>query len=130
VPPRDRLAILAVSVERRARGWLTRATATFPCVQIVSESSGLDERREIYFSGRVQGVGFRYTTRAIASRTDVRGYVRNLPDGRVLLVAEGAPATLDRFVRAVDDEMDRYIDSKQVTVGPASGEFARFEVRH
>ena len=43
----------------------------------------------MYFSGHVQGVGFRYTTRSVASRFAVTGYVRNLPDGRVELVAEG-----------------------------------------
>ena len=49
------------------------------------------EQREVYYSGRVQGVGFRYTVRSLASRMAVTGFVKNLPDGRVHLVVEGSP---------------------------------------
>lgn len=86
-------------------------------------------RREIRFSGRVQGVGFRYTTRAIAARYDVTGFVQNLPDGRVLLVAEGREQTLDELVAAIAAEMDRYIQHIDSTTGPATGEFGAFEIR-
>ena len=65
------------------------------------------ERREVYFSGGVQGVGFRYTTERLAARFDVRGFVQNLGDGRVLLVVEGRPEEIDRFVAAVHRAMDR-----------------------
>ncbi len=86
-------------------------------------------RREILFSGRVQGVGFRYTTRQIAGRFPVTGYVQNLPDGRVQLVAEGASAEVERFVTAVTTEMADYIHSQNEESVPATGEFAAFEVR-
>ena len=79
--------------------------------------------------GIVQGVGFRYTTREIASRFDVRGYVRNQSDGRVLLVVEGAPQIVGRFVEALEAEMERYIEGRQTTVSPALNEFTTFEVR-
>src|SRR5262249_49175969 len=97
---------------------------------LVSESNEARERREIHFSGRVQGVGFRYTTRAVAMRFAVSGFVKNLADGRVLLVVEGAPATLDRFLADIEDEMDRYIGHREVVVRRATGEFREFEVRH
>src|SRR5207248_2933045 len=45
-------------------------------------------RRQCLFSGRVQGVGFRYTVKNIALQHNISGYVRNLPDGRVELVME------------------------------------------
>ena len=45
---------------------------------------------EIFYSGRVQGVGFRYTAKTVAAGFEITGTVRNLPDGRVELVAEGA----------------------------------------
>lgn len=96
----------------------------------MSQSHGASERREIYFSGHVQGVGFRYTARQIASRFDVRGFVKNLGDGRVLLVVEGAPDTLDQFVDAVAGEMDRHVRHRQASVLRATGEFTNFEVRH
>jgi acylphosphatase len=63
----------------------------------------------VYFSGHVQGVGFRYMTLQIAKEFDVSGYVRNLPDGRVELEAEGAPAEVQAFVREVSDRLDAYI---------------------
>ena len=87
------------------------------------------ERREAYFGGQVQGVGFRYTTREIAVGFAVQGYVQNLRDGRVLLVAEGDAVELDAFVSAVRERMEEYIDEVQVIVRPATGEFARFEIR-
>ncbi len=89
-----------------------------------------DARRvEVHFSGRVQGVGFRYTARSLAGSFDVLGYVRNLPDGRVLLVAEGASAELDRFLQQIEDRLGHYIGDTQVQRGEATGEFRRFEIR-
>ncbi len=88
------------------------------------------ERREIYFSGRVQGVGFRYTTRAIAARYPLSGFVQNLSDGRVLLVVEGTAQVIEPFVAAIEAEMDRYIAERQLTILPATGELVGFEVRH
>jgi acylphosphatase len=87
------------------------------------------ERREIYFSGRVQGVGFRYTTRAIAARYSLGGFVQNLRDGRVWVVVEGTADAIERFVTAIVAEMGRYIAAQQQTVMPATGEFTNFEVR-
>ncbi len=87
------------------------------------------EQRQVHFSGQVQGVGFRYTTREIAGGFDVVGYVQNLPDGRVLLVAEGEPTELDAFLAAVEKQMAPYLERSQITVLPASGQFAGFDVR-
>ena len=56
----------------------------------------------VYFSGHVQGVGFRYATLQVAKEFEVAGYVSNLSDGRVLLEAEGQPGTVDQFVAAVE----------------------------
>jgi acylphosphatase len=87
-------------------------------------------RRDLLFHGRVQGVGFRYTTRDIASRYTVTGYVQNLPDGRVRLVVEGAKPEVDRFIAAVTTEMASYIHGQDEESGRATGEFANFTVRH
>ena len=95
----------------------------------VSQVEG-HQRREVYYEGRVQGVGFRYTVCRVAARFGVTGYVRNLPDGRVLLVAEGPPAELDRFVPAVAAAMERYIERVQATTRPATGQFRDFGVRY
>lgn len=90
----------------------------------------VQQRREIYFQGRVQGVGFRYTTRQIAASFQVTGYVRNLPDGRVLLVAAGTPSELDRFWEAIETHLGRYIYGRQEAVYPDNGQFQRFEIRY
>jgi len=88
------------------------------------------ERREIHFSGRVQGVGFRYTARTLADSYDVTGYVRNLSGGRVQLVIEGEARELDRFLKAVQQEMQGNISDTQVDTQPASGEFDDFRIAH
>lgn len=92
--------------------------------------SGDIEQREILYRGMVQGVGFRYTTRRLAARFRVTGYVKNLPDGRVLVVVEGAAGELQRFLQAVAREMAHYIDEQQETVRPATGGFDGFEIRY
>jgi acylphosphatase len=66
--------------------------------------------RRLYYSGQVQGVGFRYTARGIADRFAVAGYVRNLRDGRVELLAEGEPDQVQAFLDAVAERMKGYID--------------------
>lgn len=88
------------------------------------------QRQEVYFRGRVQGVGFRWTVQRIASRFDIVGYVRNLPDGRVQLVAEGQDHELTRFVRMIEAEMNRYIAETSVMKTAAIDEFERFDIRY
>lgn len=87
-------------------------------------------RRRVFFSGRVQGVGFRHTTRVIAAQHSVTGYVRNLPDARVEVVAEGDLNEIDRFFAAVIDEMRGYIRGSAIENSEASGEFSGFEIRY
>ncbi|MEM7313724.1 MAG: acylphosphatase [Planctomycetota bacterium] len=87
------------------------------------------ERREVFYSGRVQGVGFRYQTTQVASRFDVVGFVRNLPDGRVHLVAEGQKSELDGFLTAMNEALAAYIRHHSVEDHPAKHEFQSFEIR-
>ncbi|MCD6494227.1 MAG: acylphosphatase [Archaeoglobaceae archaeon] len=56
---------------------------------------------EIYVEGVVQGVGFRYFTQRIAKEIGIKGFVKNLPDGRVYIVAEGSKEQLDKFMSYV-----------------------------
>jgi len=87
------------------------------------------ERREVYYSGRVQGVGFRYTVRSLAGRYDVSGFVRNLRDGRVQLVAEGPPGEVAGLLEAVRGAMGRYIRGERQETGAATGSFRGFDIR-
>lgn len=68
------------------------------------------------FSGRVQGVGFRYTAQRLAGRFAVAGYVRNLDDGRVELVASGDPAEIEELITSIEREMGRNI--QDISRGP------------
>ena len=88
------------------------------------------QRRIVYYSGRVQGVGFRFTTRRLAANYPVEGYVQNLPDGRVELVAEGAATDLDDFLSAVRDRFSGFLRDELCDIRPAIGEFQGFDIRH
>ncbi|HOA73968.1 MAG TPA: acylphosphatase [Phycisphaerae bacterium] len=87
-------------------------------------------RLTVLFSGHVQGVGFRYTTRSVARGYAVTGYVRNLPDGRVELVAEGTPPEVRAFVEAVQREMAGYVREAKISEEPPTGQFPDFQIRH
>lgn len=85
-------------------------------------------KRTVY-TGNVQGVGFRYTTQGIARHYPVGGYVRNMPDGTVEVVAEGEPAEVDAFVKAILSRMNHYIDSHSVMeIDPK--DFDGFDIRY
>jgi len=85
-------------------------------------------RRTIYFAGRVQGVGFRQTTVEIAAAFDVTGRVRNLSDGRVELIAEGAIEQLAGFQKAIETRMASNLRSVDAADSPAGGEFTDFRI--
>jgi len=86
-------------------------------------------RLHIFYSGRVQGIGFRYTVKSLAAGFEVTGTVRNLADGRVELVSEGTQEELDAFQRAVQDsEVGRFIRQEEVNWSGATGEFRGFEI--
>jgi acylphosphatase len=87
------------------------------------------EQRQVHYRGRVQGVGFRFTTRETAAGFEIAGYVQNLPDGRVRLVAEGEVEELDAFLAAIEEQMAGYIQERQVEVQPPSGRLTTFEIR-
>lgn len=88
------------------------------------------EQRIIHFKGNVQGVGFRYTTTRAAGGFDVTGYVKNLPDGRVEVLAEGEKGEIDAFVEEVRSRMSHYIRDVKQQTAPANGNFSGFGVRH
>jgi acylphosphatase len=86
--------------------------------------------RKYFFSGRVQGVGFRWTTRGIAARFSVRGYVKNLKDGRVEMVARGEPAIVTAFANAVATHFEENLHSTECVEMNSPEEFSGFTIRH
>ncbi len=87
------------------------------------------KRMKIFYSGSVQGVGFRYTVRSVANGFEVTGTVRNLPDGRVELEAEGARDELEAFRRAIlDAGLEHFVQDEAVSWSEATNEFRGFEI--
>jgi len=87
-------------------------------------------KKKIIFTGRVQGVGFRWTVTRIASGYDVTGYVKNRSDGTVEVVAQGNGKAVDAFVDEIAETMKRYIS--RVDVQPYLNEeiYPTFTVAH
>jgi acylphosphatase len=70
----------------------------------------------VYYSGDVQGVGFRATEAWIARRhSSIRGWVRNLADGRVELLADGPNEAVDAYLKEVHDRMADHIEAADIT---------------
>ena len=83
----------------------------------------------VFYSGRVQGVGFRYTVKSLTPGFEVTGTVRNLPDGRVELLAEGDRAELEAFRQAIRESgVGRMIQREEEHWSEAVGEFRGFEI--
>ena len=84
---------------------------------------------QVLYAGRVQGVGFRYTAKSVANGFIVVGVVKNLPDGRVELIAEGEKPELEEFRSAIRDSGVRhFIETEQVQWTEATGEYRGFEI--
>ncbi len=88
------------------------------------------QRRHVNYQGSVQGVGFRFTARQLAQDFAVTGYVRNLPDGSVELVAEGDHEEIDRFLERLQRRMGGVIQHTGQQVSAHRNEFRGFGVRH
>ena len=89
----------------------------------------MQKRLRALFSGTVQGVGFRFTAERVARHFAVTGYVRNLADGRVELVAEGEEIVLQDFLKAVrESDMESCIRGVQTEWTEAAGGFKHFGI--
>ena len=87
-------------------------------------------RRRVTFHGRVQGVGFRATARSIARAHPVTGWVRNEPDGSVLLEVQGDAAAVDRYLDGLRRAMDLHIrKTDTIPVPDVTGE-SGFEIAY
>ncbi|MBL9201950.1 MAG: acylphosphatase [Opitutaceae bacterium] len=83
----------------------------------------------VFFSGHVQGVGFRFAAMQVAKEFEVAGHVRNLADGRVQLEAEGAEREVVAFIDAVQERMHGHIRKVERTAQKRAAEFRGFTIR-
>ena len=88
------------------------------------------KRMHVFYSGRVQGVGFRYTARSIASRLGLAGWVRNLRDSKVEVVCEGEEKDLKSFLSVINNEFSgHYIVDTDISWEKPTQEFVNFDIR-
>lgn len=83
----------------------------------------------LFFSGRVQGVCFRMTTESIAKQHNIRGWVRNLSDGRVEAFAQGRQADLSSFLGELKSTFRNNIIEYTCDEHPTSDDFTGFRIR-
>jgi len=83
----------------------------------------------VFYTGHVQGVGFRYSARSVAAGFEVTGTVRNLTDGRVELIAEGIREELEAFRAAVRESgLAGFIRNENVLWSDAKNDIRGFEI--
>lgn len=85
--------------------------------------------QQVIYSGRVQGVGFRYTTSRISKKYDVTGFVKNLSDGTVELVACGTPEEVNRFLESIATHFYQHIEDMVARDIDDPGEYNRFKIQ-
>lgn len=90
----------------------------------------MTERRRIIYSGRVQGVGFRFTAHRLAQPFPVTGFVKNLHDGTVHLEAQGKPSDLDAFLDRLALDMKPNITRAHTTDCPLADSETAFDIRY
>ncbi len=82
--------------------------------------------KHIFFSGQVQGVGFRFTAHRIAMRYGLVGYVRNIPDGRVEVLAQGRGRDIDDFVQDIQETFS--VSDVGIKDAPVGTKFIDFKI--
>ena len=87
-----------------------------------------DTARHVIFSGRVQGVGFRYTCHRIAMRYDLTGFVKNLPDGSVELLAQGNADDVADCLADIHDSFGTCIRNAETSEVPANPRYTDFRI--
>ena len=82
----------------------------------------------VYYRGDVQGVGFRFTADRLASELGLTGWVKNLRDGRVEIIAEGEENALNDFLQRIKKRMEPYITGVDLGWQEPTGKFNNFDV--
>lgn len=84
--------------------------------------------KRIAYSGRVQGVGFRFTVLNVANRYRLAGSVRNLPNGEVEVYVQGPAESIDGFQRDIDESFAGYIRQTDVDLVPPDTSLTEFKI--
>ena len=87
-------------------------------------------RAHIFYSGQVQGIGFRYTVHRLATSLNLKGWVRNLADGRVEIMVDGPKADIEQLCQSILDQFQGYIRDKVIDFPDVQTPFVNFEIRY
>lgn len=100
------------------------------CFSINLSKTGVALRQfHAFISGKVQGVSFRYTTAQTATQLNIVGWVRNLPDGRVEVLAEGEVVALEQLLTFLHvGPTYAHVDEVEVTWAKAEHQFRHFSI--
>ena len=83
----------------------------------------------IYYSGSVQGVGFRFAAERFALSLGINGWAKNLADGRVEVLCEGSAEEIGRFLQEINRVFKEHVENTEIEWGEPTGEFDTFEIR-
>ena len=84
--------------------------------------------KHVIFIGRVQGVGFRYTAHRTAQRNQLTGFVRNLPDGTVEMLAQGPIRDIDDCIKDINDYFGGYVRETRIQEIPTDPKYKDFRI--
>ncbi len=84
--------------------------------------------KHIIFTGVVQGIGFRFTALRIAARFGLAGFVRNLPNGRVEMVAQGSPGDIEQCIRDIEEALTGYITETKIEEITPDSKYKDFKI--
>jgi len=84
--------------------------------------------KHIIFTGTVQGVGFRFTAQRIASRHQLTGFVRNVPDGTVEMLVQGKPEDIDNCIKDIKESVGGYIRQTKIEDTPPDPRYTVFKI--
>ncbi len=84
--------------------------------------------KHILFSGRVQGVGFRFAAHRIANRCGLAGYVRNTVEGKVEVFVQGHPDDIDTCIKDIEEVFSNYIKDTKIEQAPPNEKYETFNI--
>jgi acylphosphatase len=84
--------------------------------------------KHIIYIGRVQGVGFRFTAYHVANRYKLTGFVRNVPDGTVEMLAQGPDTNIDNCIQEIKDSFSGYVRETKIEEAPFNPQYTEFKI--
>jgi acylphosphatase len=124
----NRVALLVLMVVSLGVAGVRSADPEPPPKKKKEDYKGKPAARHVFYTGRVQGVGFRATAEEIARDYPVTGWVKNLNDGRVELLAEGPGDAVEDFLKAIRGRWKKNIEKQQIEERPVSDKYKKFAV--